>query len=402
LYKSILSIIIVFMLVGCNSNLQEYDKYIKKGTIELKEEKYSEAILSFEMALKAKPKDKSALKLLKDAKNKAKIVKNKPKKSDDKVEPVSLSKEPTIIIEKNNGKFYINGITLQMGMGDIVSKWGKPDSIEKPDPDDSYFSDDYDEWQYLKYGDFTLTLYSDVLRIVMLRPDDFVFETKWYKDLGNHDEFTDNEYVFKTDEQYLSFSSFDDPYMQWAELDPTNKESTTNNDNNNVNINDNNQTTVVTKKPEPTTPEPVKITKDEDVLEYEETIRPFLQEIELTIKDIETARSNGYKADEERNFEYYGNRIMSLSVIQARVHYIRTDTDEVVAPLIYKSLTLDLENCLIYYSKVYENIMVLSQWDDSYGDHYKDKILKNVDRYQSLANYKYKSVTETLAENGFK
>jgi hypothetical protein len=212
-------ILLYTLLVGCQGKDEaKYDSLMEVGEEALKEGKYDEAILTFKNALEEKPNDEAALELLMEA-QKMKTEAELSKTNEESLEETGTNQDLTLEIKRDDKKFYINDLTLLMSKDEIIAKWGEPNQINKPDPNDDYYQEDYDEWLFLTYGDMTLTIYSDLLRVVDLRPEESMLEDDWYKELGKPDQVEDNYYTFTSEEQFLSFSG-DEPHMQWAETDP--------------------------------------------------------------------------------------------------------------------------------------------------------------------------------------
>lgn len=226
--RKIVSILLIAgLLVGCSAETKQYDQYVKDGKMALVVKQYDNAIELFEKALVVKPEDESAAKLLEEAKaakeaNAAELAATEQEEID-----MEQSDENTgfadLQIEEKDGEFFINGITLLMTMEEVISKWGEPDSIKAPDLNDDYYASDYEEWNFLHYGDIVLTIYSDQLRGMSYETGEFVFTAPWYENLGEPDESTLDANIFYTDLHYLSFSTVD-PYIEWGELDPKPKE----------------------------------------------------------------------------------------------------------------------------------------------------------------------------------
>lgn len=226
--RKIVSILLmVGLLVGCSAESKQYYQYVKDGKMALVVKQYDNAIELFEKALVVKPEDESAAKLLEEAKaakeaNAAELAATEQEEID-----MEQSDENTgfadLQIEEKDGEFFINGITLLMTMEEVISKWGEPDSIKAPDLNDDYYASDYEEWNFLHYGDIVLTIYSDQLRGMSYETGEFVFTAPWYENLGEPDESTLDANIFYTDLHYLSFSTVD-PYIEWGELDPKPKE----------------------------------------------------------------------------------------------------------------------------------------------------------------------------------
>jgi hypothetical protein len=212
----IMLILLYTLLVGCQGKDEvKYDSLMEVGEQALKEGEYDEAILTFKNALKEKPNDEAALELLMEAQK----MKTEAELSEINEEETSGNQDLTIDIKRDDNKFYINDLTLLMSKDEIITKWGEPDQINKPDPNDDYYKEDYDEWLFLTYGDMSLTIYSDLLRVIDLRPEESMLDDDWYKALGEPDQVVDNYFTFTSEEHFLSFSG-DEPHMQWAEAEP--------------------------------------------------------------------------------------------------------------------------------------------------------------------------------------
>lgn len=226
--RKIVSILLmVGLLVGCSAESKQYDQYVKDGKMALVVKQYDNAIELFEKALVVKPEDENAAKLLEEAKaakeaNAAELAAIEQEAIDIEQSDESIG-FADLQIEEKDGEFFINGITLLMTMEEVISKWGEPDSIKAPDPHDDYYASDYEEWNFLHYGDIVLTIYSNQLRGMRYETGEFVFNAPWYESLGEPDESTLDTNIFYTDLHYLSFSTVD-PYIEWGELDPKPKE----------------------------------------------------------------------------------------------------------------------------------------------------------------------------------
>lgn len=218
----IIHIVLLTFIVGCQQkDDNQYEAFITIGKAALEEGRYDDAIISFKQALEKKTNDEDALEFLllaqeekvKEELSKQTIVDNVLPEKEKKEEELGLK------IVKQNDNFYLNNLTLLMTKDEIINLWGEPTVIERPNPDDDYYRDDYTEWLFLKYGGITLTLYSGFLRIVEIDTDDFVFSQEWYKELGDPDIVKENHYSFFTTEQFLNFSG-NEPHIQWGEIKP--------------------------------------------------------------------------------------------------------------------------------------------------------------------------------------
>jgi hypothetical protein len=216
---NIFMLLAFILFVGCQEQGgNQYDSLMEKGNVALNEGRYNDAIDLFKKGLVEKSNDEAALQLLMEA-QKLKTQAELSESNEGIEVGNSHNQELDIVIKRDDKKFYINDLTLLMNKEDIMEAWGEPDSIEKPDPDDEYYKEDYDKWLFLTYGDMTLTLYSDLLRVVDLRTEDSLFDDEWYKQLGEPDQMEDQYATFLAEEQYLSFSE-NEPHMQWAETNP--------------------------------------------------------------------------------------------------------------------------------------------------------------------------------------
>jgi tetratricopeptide (TPR) repeat protein len=216
---NIFMILVFILLVGCQEEgSNQYDSLMEKGNVALNEGRYDDAIDFFNKGLVEKSNDEAALQLLMEA-QKLKTQAELSESNEGIEEGNSYNQELDIVIKRDNKKFYINDLTLLMNKGEIMAAWGEPDSIEKPDPNDDYYKEDYDKWLFLIYGDMKLTVYSDLLRVVDLRTEDSLFDDEWYKQLGEPDQVEEQYATFLAEEQYLSFSE-NEPHMQWAETNP--------------------------------------------------------------------------------------------------------------------------------------------------------------------------------------
>jgi tetratricopeptide (TPR) repeat protein len=198
---------------GCQDKAaNKFDSLMEIGIVALQEERYDDDIVSFRKGLEEKPNNEEALQLLEEAEKKKSQAELSETHVDNTEEPSSTN-DLNLDIKKDNKKFFVNEITLLMKKDEVIKLWGKPDSMENPDPNDDYYKEDYDEWLFLNYGDMKLTFYSNVLRVVDLRPEDSIVDDGWYKRLGEPDEVEDNYSTFLSEEQFLSFSD-DEPHMQ--------------------------------------------------------------------------------------------------------------------------------------------------------------------------------------------
>lgn len=149
--------------------------------------------------------------------------------------------------------------------------------------------------------------------------------------------------------------------------------------------------------------EPAKMQKDENVLLYEETIRPMLGELDTAINDFSSAKASDYEFSEE-SFDYYTGVIMGLQSSKLKVYYMNVGsefTGEMEAPAIYSDMNEDLEDALEYYRKAYEVLLALSTYQESLDDYSQQKLIKDMDRYLGLAEFNHENVLEALNENGF-
>ncbi|MFD2442864.1 hypothetical protein ACFSO7_02495 [Bacillus sp. CGMCC 1.16607] len=211
----------LFLLIGCQSeDDKKYEALLQDGMYALEKESYDDAIDIFKKALGLKPNDKKTLDLLLKAQEGKTLAKGNEQVTYTPIDENAVSNRDFIIEEKDH-KFYINGVTLLMSKEEIIENWGEPDSIEKPSPEDEYYQSDYDNWLFLNYGDFKLTVYSNQLRVVDLRTKEFVFKEDWYLALAlqKPDIEGENFHSFTTEEQYMNFNE-DEPWMQWAEDNP--------------------------------------------------------------------------------------------------------------------------------------------------------------------------------------
>jgi hypothetical protein len=216
---SIFMILVVTLLVSCQEKgNNHFDSLMEIGKVALKEGRYDDAIVSFKKGLEEKPNDEEAIRLLMEAekeKNEAELS----KVNEENAKETSSTKDLDLDIKRDNKKFYINGLTLLMKKEEIIRIWGEPDLIKRPDPNDDYYKEDYDEWNFLIYGDMTLTVYSDLLRVVDLRPEGSMIDDGWFKRLGKPDQVEDQYSTYLTEEQFLSFSE-EELHFQWAEINP--------------------------------------------------------------------------------------------------------------------------------------------------------------------------------------
>jgi hypothetical protein len=149
--------------------------------------------------------------------------------------------------------------------------------------------------------------------------------------------------------------------------------------------------------------EPAKMPKDENVLLYEETIRPILGELDTAVNDFSSAEVSDYEFNEE-SFEYYTGVIIGLQSSKLKVYYMNVGTGytgEMEAPAIYSDMNQDLEDALEYYRKAYEVLLALSMYRESLDDYSQQKLIKDMDRYLGLAEFNHENVLEALNENAF-
>lgn len=149
--------------------------------------------------------------------------------------------------------------------------------------------------------------------------------------------------------------------------------------------------------------EPAKMPKDENVLLYEETIRPILGELDTAINDFSSAKASDYVFD-EGSFDYYTGVIMGLQSSKLKVYYMNVGSEftvEMEAPAIYSDLNEDLEDALEYYRKAYEVLLALSMYRESLDGYSQQKLIKDMDRYLGLAEFNHENVLEALIENAF-